>query len=246
MITIGVPVRNGIKHVSKLLYSLKKNTQDVSVNKTIIVDDGSSPKIIRSGLKLENINVIRNEKSKGFPAACNQIIDAAKGSKYICILNSDTFVAPRWLFHLYNAMEKDPKIGICGPSTSYANDPQCRRDICGMRYQMFEPSINKYAEKLERIYTESKDIGSALTGFCMLIRASVLEEIGVFDEQFGLGSFEEADLCKRIMLAEYKCAWIPYSYVHHYGKGTFGEENIDWKKLWAENQKKFEEKWKNN
>lgn len=246
MITVGIPIRNGFKYASKLLYSIKKYTNDVSINDLVIVDDGSAPKVIKSGLKVDNANIIRNEKPKGFPAACNQIIDAAKGSRYVCILNSDTFVAPRWLFHLYNVMEKDQSIGICGPSTSYANDPQCRRDICSMRYQMFESSIKKYAEKLERENKDLENIGSTLTGFCMLIRMSALNKIGNFDEQFGLGSFEEADLCKRLMKANYKCMWVPYSYVHHYGKGTFGAENIDWRKLWADNQRKFEEKWKND
>ena len=244
MITIGIPVRNGFKYVSKLLYSIKKNTNDVPLNGLVVVDDGSVPKVVNAGLKLEKCRVIRNEQSKGFPAACNEIIKAAGESKYICILNSDTFVAPRWLSHMYAVMEKDSKIGICGPSTSYANDPQCKRDICGIRHQMFEPSIAKYAEKLEREHAEPEDIGSVLTGFCMLIRKSALDEVGVFDEQFGLGSFEEADLCTRLMLAKYKCMWVPYSYVHHYGKGTFSSEGIEWQKLWQENQERFEKKWK--
>ena len=108
---------------------------------------------------------------------------------------------------------------------------------------MTAPEINKYAEGLERKYNKVEDIGSVLTGFCMMIRGSALDKIGNFDEEFGLGSFEEADLCKRMMRADYKCVWVPYSYVHHYGKGTFGKEKIDWQKLWKENQERFEEKW---
>jgi GT2 family glycosyltransferase len=242
-VSIGIPVRNNLNYPKQLLYSLKKYTVADLIDSLIMVDDGSLPAVKESGLDFnlwDNTQLIRNDTSIGFPAACNQIIKAT-GSDHICILNSDTFVAPGWLEYLHDAM--DDSTGIIGPSTSYANDPQCRRDICGVRHQMTEDDIISYARKLKSMYKEPINIGSVLTGFCMLISRKALDDVGLFDEDFGLGSFEEADLCMRMIQKGYKCMWAPHAYVHHYGKRTFGGEGINWRKLWQENQKKFEKKW---
>lgn len=51
-----------------------------------------------------------------------------------------------------------------------------------------------------------------LTGFCLLVKKSVLDEIGLFDERFGLGNFEDDDLCLRArMKGQYSLAKSPSS-----------------------------------
>ena len=246
MITIGIPIRNSFTYAERLLRSLKNYTSDAIIDNLIIIDDGSRPAVKKTTLSYNlwnNTILIRNEESKGFPGACNQIFKTNK-SEFVCILNSDTVVSPWWLEHMFNYIVDHKDVAVVGPSTSYANDPQCRRDICGRRHTMFQYDVEKYAIQMAKTVMEPQDIGSVLTGFCMLIRKSCLDKVGMFDEGFGLGSFEEADLCKRFIKAGYRCVWIPKAYVHHYGKRTFEGEKSNWKPIWEQNQKRFEEKWK--
>jgi len=43
-----------------------------------------------------------------------------------------------------------------------------------------------------------------LIGFCMLIRREVWEKVGGMDEDFGLGFFEDDDLCVRVREAGFQ------------------------------------------
>lgn len=235
-VCLGIPVRDAFNYLSNLLHSVGRYTNREIVSEIIVIDDGSIKRVAKY---FRNVRIIRNSLAIGFPAACNQIIKNST-SEFICILNSDTFVSPCWLDLLLEVMD-DKDVGIAGPSTSYANNPQCRQDICRRRHSMSEREIVEYSRRLRNTDDEPKDIGRSLTGFCMMIRRSAVLDVGFFDEQFGLGSFEEADMCMRMMNKGYKCMWVPRAYVHHYGKGTF--KKMNWVSQWKENQKKFEKKW---
>ena len=47
-----------------------------------------------------------------------------------------------------------------------------------------------------------------LVGFCLLIRREVIDAIGLLDERFGLGCFEDDDYCLRAMQAGYGGVWL--------------------------------------
>jgi hypothetical protein len=70
-----------------------------------------------------------------------------------------------------------------------------------------------------RVHREAQDVGWG-GGACLLIRRTVFEAVGGFDEQFFL-YYEDVDLCKRIREAGYRLRFLPGpSAVHHWGKST--------------------------
>lgn len=56
----------------------------------------------------------------------------------------------------------------------------------------------------------------------MLVRRSVLEELGGFDEQFFPAWFEDVDLCRRMKERGMTIRLIPDSEVHHTGSSSLG------------------------
>ena len=62
---------------------------------------------------------------------------------------------------------------------------------------------------------------TAWSGFCLLIRRAVIEAIGLLDEQFGIGCFEDDDYCLRAIQAGYRAVIAADAFVHHFGGRTF-------------------------
>ena len=62
---------------------------------------------------------------------------------------------------------------------------------------------------------------SAVTGACLLVKASVWDEVGGLDEKFAV-AFNDVDFCLRVRDAGYRIAWTPYAELVHYESKSRG------------------------
>ncbi len=85
-----------------------------------------------------------------------------------------------------------------------------------------------------------------LVGFCLLIRREVVDAIGLLDEQFGVGNFEDDDYCPRAIQAGYRAVIAADAFVHHFGGRTFVGSGVDNGALMRENERLFRAKWSGN
>src|SRR5262249_10220977 len=85
-----------------------------------------------------------------------------------------------------------------------------------------------------------------LVGFCLLIKREVIDKVGVLDERFGVGCFEDDDYCRRALAAGFRCVIARDAFIHHAGGATFRAAGVDYAALMRENQRKYEDKWKGN
>ncbi len=231
---IVLPVHNHLDATRNCWASIRKNTG--LPYQLVLVDNGSSEDVAYEADQ-NNIEVIRNEANMGFAYACNQGIRATFGD-YVVILNNDTIVPPGWLERLMWHMESDERVGIVGPSTSFASTVQ----QIPVSYKN-ERGLYEFSEE---VYRKNRHAGvdvEKVVGVCMLIRRKVLEEIGLFDTRFGIGNFEDDDLCLRARLAGYRVVWAKDTFVHHEGSKTFRSIDIDYGDLMEENRRKFAAKW---
>ncbi|MBL8824204.1 MAG: glycosyltransferase [Planctomycetia bacterium] len=210
----------------------------------ILVDNGSTDgtheyfQEIEQRLPNARVCIIRNEQNLGFPKACNQGLAQAKGQG-IVFLNNDTVVTPNWLQGLWSAIYIDwPHVALAGPVSNYATDQQ----LVAGEYDDLN-ALPEFAMRRSREYRGKYLEVKRLTGFCLLARRDVLEEIGGFDERYGLGFFDDDDLCLRVNNAGKKAVLAQEVYIHHYGSRTMRQVTTDVTQLLRGNLEIFKDKW---
>jgi GT2 family glycosyltransferase/tetratricopeptide (TPR) repeat protein len=182
-------------------------------------------------------SLIENAQNRGFPAAANQGIRAARGEN-VLLLNNDTIVTTGWLRRQLDALHSAPEIGLVGP---------CSNNVSGSQQVAVSyddlGGLDGFAWELGKKCGRQRVSSNRLVGFCLLIKREVIERIGVFDERFGIGNFEDDDFCRRALQAGYKAVIAADAFVHHIGHATFRGAEVDLARLLGENRRIYEEKW---
>lgn len=185
-------------------------------------------------LKIPPIKTIQSDTNGGFAMGNNLGINQADG-RYIMILNPDIAVVPGALEKMINFMESDKQIGIIGPrlinpdgSVQYSCrrfpsllTPIYRRTFMG-RLLFAKKPLSDYLMK-DFDHEESREV-DWLFGACLLIRKSVLDKVGFFDERFFM-YFEDLDLCRRFWQAGFKVVYFTEVEMVHYHQRLSAEHN---------------------
>ncbi len=232
--SIVIPVYNGRADTYACLASIGKHTPEE--HEVIVVDNGSTDGTA-AWLATQDVTVIRNEENRGFPAACNQGIAAARGQQVV-VLNNDTVVTPGWLRRMLECLYHDPQVGAVGPRSNFVSGAQ-RLAQHYSSIQQLDGWAWGWSERHRGEYLPT----ARLVGFCLLLRGEMLKQIGGFDEQFGIGNCEDDDLCRRAEAAGWKLLVANDSFVHHAGHKTFEREGIALGPLLQENAQKLAVKW---
>lgn len=240
-VSVIIVTYNNLDLTKRCLYSVEKysNYENLEV---IIVDnnsqDGTKEYLKEYAKNKKNVKVILNEENLGFSAGNNIGIKNATGD-YIVLLNNDTFVTPNWIERLMAHFELDNKIGLVGPRTNnIGNEAKIETNV------KTEEEIVSFAEKL---YKENRlkqyDKVRVLAFFCVMIKKEVFDKIGLLDEAFGIGMFEDDDFCERAKKAGYKLVCADDVFIYHHLSATFDKEPSEWKKkLFEKNKKIYESK----
>jgi GT2 family glycosyltransferase/tetratricopeptide (TPR) repeat protein/2-polyprenyl-3-methyl-5-hydroxy-6-metoxy-1,4-benzoquinol methylase len=203
----------------------------------VFVDNASSDGTVDYLRSLPDAKVIVNSENRGFPAAVNQGIEAARGDQ-ILLLNNDTVVTTGWLWRLLRVLHTDPKFGLVGPCSNSVSGPQ----QVEVGYDALA-GLDGFAWDWGKVHEGVLEETDRLVGFCLLIRRAVVDAIGGLDEQFGLGCFEDDDYCLRAKRAGYRAVIARDAFVHHYGGRTFVGSGVDYASLMRENERLFRAKW---
>jgi GT2 family glycosyltransferase/glycosyltransferase involved in cell wall biosynthesis len=213
----------------------------------IVVDNGNQPEIVKylkeSEARNPRLKVILNGENLGFARANNIGIEAAADSEYLVLLNDDTIVTRHWLTRLIRHLQDEP-VGLIGPVTNNAgNEGRIDVDYQIVEYKDVE-AMEEFAQARAREYAgRSFDI-PMLAMYCVAMRKSIIDEIGLLDEQFGVGMFEDDDFSLRVKQAGYRIVCAEDIFIHHWGRASFDQiEKTAYYKLFDENRAKFEAKW---
>jgi GT2 family glycosyltransferase/glycosyltransferase involved in cell wall biosynthesis len=240
-ISVIVVTYNNIEFTRACLESIDLYS-DYENLEIIIIDNASSDgtqKYLEEWSVLgANRSLILNDTNRGFSAANNQGLAIAKG-EYLVLLNNDTYVTPGWIRTLYRHFRCDSEIGLIGPVTNNIGN-EAKIDI---QYSNMDQMI-----QISKAYTY-KHVGQLFplrtaAFFCVMMSRVVYERIGVLDEEFGLGFFEDDDYCRRIEQAGFQIKCAEDVFIHHHLSASFMRLDRDARrKLFDKNKKFYEQKW---
>ncbi len=211
---------NGKEILKKCLASFLANTSNPDC-KVVVVDNASTDGSVESVQGVfPQIELIKNVQNIGFSKANNQGIRIAlkNGAKHILLLNNDVEI-PRagWLEELSNVLESDSKIGIVGCKLLYPNGTiQHAGGIISLRVPHHRGECEKDTGKYDSV-----EFVDYVTGAALLIKAEVIQRIGLLDEGFTPLYFEDTDWCMRARFHGYKVAYTPNpTLIHHCGSSS--------------------------
>lgn len=237
-VSIVIPTYNDFQLTKNCIESIRKYSKSEDIN-IIVVDDASPDKMITKLLKHLPATVLERTENGGFAKAVNTGLRQTENEDVI-ILNNDTLVQKGWLEVLQYWAYSDDTIGIVGPKLIYPDQTiqwagtfrnQNQKDWFDHYYR------NTVADSPETNFSHPV---LAATGACMYIKRSVIEKVGLFDENFGM-AFEDVDFSLRSWLAEFKVVYCPKSVVIHLESRTRGRKQG---KREVDSLNYFWEKWK--
>lgn len=182
----------------------------------ILVDngstDGSENLVSNYTLKFKEYILIKNSKNLGFAPANNQGVKRSTG-EYILLLNNDTKVTPLFLSTMVDKMEQKNEIGVMQPKI-YLSDMGGYLDNAGA---FLTPSgfLQHWGfKKKDGVEFDEEKLIFSAKGACLLTRKSLVDKIGLFDNDFG-SYFEESDFCFRVWLSGFKVLYYPKAHIFH-------------------------------
>jgi len=220
LLSVIIPNWNGKRFLEECMDSLKGQT--FQNFETILVDNGSIDDSVEFAERHygDSIRVIRNSKNLGFTGGNNVGIQASKG-EYIVLLNNDTWADPRWLEELAKARRFDPPVGMWASKVcSYYQ----RDRIEGVGELIYWDGLCRARGQYEQDHGQYNAMEEILfpPGCGAMYRKSLLDEIGLFDEDFFTYA-DDSDVGIRARLAGWKCLYVPSAIVYHKNSGTAGQ-----------------------
>lgn len=212
------------------LNSLASEIPSLPPTKVIVVDNHSgddSVSLIKSAIvSFDWVELIESEINGGFSYGNNVGIKAIKADNYL-LLNSDTIVRKGAIALLLEALNKCPQAGIISPRLEWLDgEPQisCFRNrspinelINSAKTGVITKILNKYDVPLA---VSEETIEVEWTSFaCVLIRKTVIEEIGLMDEDYFM-YFDDIDYCRRTKKAGWQIIHYPFARVVHLRGGS--------------------------
>jgi GT2 family glycosyltransferase len=190
----------------------------------IIVDNGSADNSVEMvAAEFPQARVIANAAKEGVAKARNQGIEAAKGA-YVLLVNADTICGKETLDKVMDFMEihRDASglsvrmLGTQGTFLQESNRGLTKPWMAFFKLISFGKNLPKtrlsnrnHKEWVEEFQTSEVDI---LNDAFMLIRKSVISEVGLFDERF-VQYGHNIDFSYRMRLTGFKNYYFPKTYI---------------------------------
>lgn len=193
-VSVVIPLFNELHYTKMCLESFQGTPA-----KIYLINNGSSD-WARAWLEsLKDVEIIDNPDNLGCAPAWNQGVLACDGD-WIVILNNDVIVSPGWLEGLI-AFAEEHKLDIVSPA---------------IREGEYNYDMKSYSRAF---VSKMKNVSrfNIADGICFMIRKEVFHDIGLFDENFKIGQFEDIDFFKRARNAGFRIGTTGRSIIHHHG-----------------------------
>jgi GT2 family glycosyltransferase len=200
-VDVVIPVYNAPELTRKCIDSLYRHVEH-RIGSVLVHDNASDEPTARmlDALSHPRLDVYHAPANTGFGSGVNQGI-ARASSDLVLVLNSDVEAQDDFVTPLIEALHSEPHMIAVTPSGS---------ELSGY-------DLGRYVQRSGCVVSYS------LLGYAFLMRRSLFREIGGFDEQFGLGYFEDVDLARRLVGEDNWFGIHTGSALLHADHGSFSE-----------------------
>jgi len=199
-----------LKWTARCVESLRENTSQPY--RVLIIDNGSQMGTGYLMAVSTSSYYRRNDSNLGFAKAVNQGLKISMDADWIVVANNDIEFLPNWFEYMSSAW--DEKTGVIS-SHLHAHDPEHKAGV------------------------QDATVGT-MFGALWMTKPGIVVDVGLLDESFEFGYFEDRDYWQRIVQAGYtmkKAGWC-----NHAGNATSGKlKNMN--EFFMANKEKYEAKW---
>ncbi|MBV8689792.1 MAG: glycosyltransferase family 2 protein [Candidatus Eremiobacteraeota bacterium] len=220
------------------VFALPEVKANPSFANVVVSDNGSTDGSIAQLRQKygDRVQIVENGRNLGFAAGVNRAAERT-GSRYIFLLNPDATVKADALRNLVAFMEAHPQCAVAGPKI-FESDGSIA-ESCGefdtwvgafLRSSAWGdlPPLKRFANgaALRRWDYSNERRVDLVIGAALMLRRSVFEALGGFDERFFM-YHEEVDLAKRVHAAGYEAWFVPTAEATHSGQGSSGGHGVE-------------------
>lgn len=229
---------NGRAWLDGCLAALRAQTY--APTEIVVVDNASSDdSVTHLRKRWPDVWVQPLATNTGFAAGNNRGAEGAHTDALV-FLNNDTQVEPGWLQALVSAAAADPERGLVASNVVYLDRPDVV-DSAGDGYLRCGGAFKRSHGQPAHTAPASGEVFGAC-GAAFLIRRTLFEELGGFDEDFFV-VYEDVDLSYRARLRGSRVWFAADAVVRHAGSAAlgrvsdravyFGQRNLEW--TWFKN-----------
>ena len=242
LVSILIPNKDERDSLDKCLKSIAVGTYD-NIEIIIIENNSTEPETfeyykslperydekIRGGIK-----VVSWESNGVFNySAINNFGRANAKGEYIVLLNNDIEIISRdWIEEMLGVCTRKDA-GIVGAKLYYPDDTIQHAGIVaaiggharGVASNMLV-GLDRYGDGGYMHKASVMQDYSAVTAACLMIKASVYDQIGGFEERLTV-AFNDVDLCLKARKAGYLVVYDPYVVAYHYESKSRGQEDTE-------------------
>lgn len=225
-------VNYNVRHfLEQALLSVRKASEGLAIETWVVDNNSVDDSVAMVQEKFPEVRLIANRDNVGFSKANNQAIRASD-AEYVLLLNPDTVVQEDTFYKTLAFMDLHPDAGGLGVRTIDGSGtflPESKRGFPSpwvafcksfglARLFPKSPTFNGYyLGHLSELETHEIDV---LVGSFMLMRRSVLDKVGLLDEDFFMYG-EDIDLSYRIVKGGFKNYYFADTTIIHYkGEST--------------------------
>lgn len=228
LVSLVIPTRNAQQLVRQCVESIAAKTS-YSNYEIILVDNGSDDPAALAYFeelaKRPNIRVLRDDRPFNYAALNNAAVAQAKGELVALVNNDIEVITPDWLSEMVS-IALQPGVGAVGARLWYPDMTlQHAGVILGIggiaahSHRGMPSGREGYGGRAGLIQSFS-----AVTAACLVIRKSIYEQVGGFDEVNLQVAFNDVDFCLRLREAGYRNVWTPYAELMHHESATRGKD----------------------
>ena len=193
----------------------------------VVVDDASPDAELRASLAAmaeeHRFALIRNPVNLGFAGAVNEALARRGQGEDVLLLNSDATLPPDALRRLCRLAGREPDIGTLTPLSNNGEELSLPRRFL-LNAEPDDAMLARIDAAAEAANGDRLIEMPNGVGFCLYIRAPLIDRIGGLAGCFERGYFEDVEFCLRAHAAGFRNLAAPGLYVAHAGSRSFGTE----------------------